>query len=684
MGCGQEAMWFILVLFPIQVTGIGGTCTATLNNFVPYEEKTKATLTCTIDQCQNYTGAYPHPVTWFKSNSDVTAGVTSTELPNNGSRSTLVMTLQRSDNTKVIKCSSPAAESVSKTLNVTYKPVVTITPTPNPLLVTENKNVTLTCGIDSNPTPMSTQWRFGTAVISTKPILQLTASRLGSGVYQCSVANAVGTAQAVIELQVEYGPRSVSLSPSTSVYERTEGIDEMPVISCSADCNPPCKYKWGRTTSPVLDLGITGRQEAGTHTCQAYNKIGTASASINVKVRYPPDIVENGGKGAEEGEEYWSRCIARGIPANYTYHEWYQVYEDGGPRVQTGNLTSTGWMHVSDLSYMHNGMYYCSVSNGVATPEGQAITTGPMGALRVNGPPHDLQSLYTKTGILGSTVMFLADFFQFSQGQITVMWYNVTSGEVVTPRRGNITLETISSYKTKFYSTDVTTSGYRIVATISEITAWDFGYYVVHLESVGQKRVVHLRVDREGETASVTLNGWLVSTIILLLVLAGCVLIVVWVYRRGVLPRCGKEKEKDTSSGVGDTDVQNYSDSPTIDAVTYDPSVYTSLQIRQGVVPENPYGNVQSEPEHTYECLKAKGNIGHRSPEAAPAEEQELPSATDTSLYQNVNVTMENQKKIRKPPKPHSKPKLQLPKKSKNKQNTEGHSNGAFKETENM
>ncbi|XP_033758934.1 uncharacterized protein LOC117341188 isoform X2 [Pecten maximus] len=467
----------------------------------------------------------------------------------------------------------------------------------------------------------------------------------------------------------------------------------MPQVNCTADCNPSCTYNWGRTRLNVLDLGLIRRADAGTHTCLARNGLGRASASIEVKVNYPPDIAFVGKQVRMEGERLQLYCRVRGVPANYTFYEWYQVSPLDNKRVQSGNMSKEGRAQLPSLSYIHNGIYYCSVSNGVPTPGGQTNITGTILNLRVNGPFHDLQAMYTKTGYAGADIKFLIDFFEFSTGQITRSWYNASSGEAVSLERGSITLENID-YQTTFFSTNVTVNGYRVITTITNLTVWDYGIYVLHLESSEQTRVVQLRVDREIATSNTT-NGWLISTIILLLVLAGCGLVVgIWIYRRG---NCNKGAftrclaiEKDRTSDEEDNVDQNNSDNQAVDASQYDPSVYTPLQIHRQHLPESPYSNLQSQSEHTYECLKTKNNS--RSPVAAGGQssnvDQESPSAMmeAASLYQNVNINTNSHhgnKETRLPPKPKPK-QTKTRKKAKLPRDTEAHYNGAFKEREEM
>lgn len=673
-------LWITLLLCLIQASGIAGTCTAGLRELVPFREGQTATLICTIAQCVNYTGTYPHPVTWTRGSTRVTTGVTTIGINTDETMSNLTITMEKSYNGQIILCSSPAANNASAKLNVTFKPDIRIDAPENPDDVREGSSVSMFCNVvSSNPPPTSFQWTFRESTLSSDPRLSFVARRNASGVYTCSVSNTVGTSQSSKEIDVTYGPGLVSLSPNTRRYDVTEGIDIIPVVSCSAECNPSCTYSWSSTNQPLLNLSLARRQDAGVHTCSAVNKISTSSASITIVVNYPPDISFGGGQIAEEGEDVTLRCAANGVPANYTYHGWYQVSPSNDQTVQSGDVSSDGLIHLSSLSYMHNGIYHCSVSNGVPTPEGEPIITGTIAKLRVNGPFHDLEPSYVRTGVPGSDFEFLLTFFQFSSSSsASTSWFNVTSGELISPSRGNITLESIK-YDTKFFSTDVTVDGYSVVATINDITDWDFGPYLLYVESLEQTRIVHLRIDRGEVSASQTTNGWMVSTIILLILLLVCILAAgVWLYRRGYLSRfIGKDKEKE--SNIEDAD-QNNSETLTADAMTYDPSVYTPLQIRSDTVMESHYSNLQPKSEHTYEYLKTKNNSEPPADHGVPRLNPESPTEA-ASLYQNVNITAESShgnKQKGMPPKP--KPK----KAGKARRNNEGHHNGAFTEQDDL
>lgn len=86
------------------------------------------------------------------------------------------------------------------------------------------------------------------------------------------------------------GPASVSLSPPDTTYTVTEGND-IPAISCMADCKPPCVYTWSGLKVPagtdnVLKLQNIHKNQKGVFNCAASNYVGILnSTDVNIDVQ---------------------------------------------------------------------------------------------------------------------------------------------------------------------------------------------------------------------------------------------------------------------------------------------------------------------------------------------------------------------------------------------------------------
>ena len=87
------------------------------------------------------------------------------------------------------------------------------------------------------------------------------------------------------------GPTQVLLDPPQSSYTVPSGT-LLPPVSCSADCNPACTYKWVKNDSPdatttlrTLTLGQADPQTAGIYKCVASNPHGSANSKFDLTVQ---------------------------------------------------------------------------------------------------------------------------------------------------------------------------------------------------------------------------------------------------------------------------------------------------------------------------------------------------------------------------------------------------------------
>ena len=97
------------------------------------------------------------------------------------------------------------------------------------------------------------------------------------------------------------GPgNSIQLSPNVTTLEVEAGT-ELPIINCTADCNPPCTYYWdlmgfGTGTGPQFNMGTANRYHNGKYTCKAENRVdyqtkeASISFSLYVRCEYTKSI----------------------------------------------------------------------------------------------------------------------------------------------------------------------------------------------------------------------------------------------------------------------------------------------------------------------------------------------------------------------------------------------------------
>ncbi|XP_062585184.1 uncharacterized protein LOC134246853 [Saccostrea cucullata] len=110
------------------------------------------------------------------------------------------------------------------------------------------------------------------------------------------------TAYVDIKPEIQYGPEKVEFSPNINSTITVRENDTLGPINCSADCNPPCKYRWesinatGHVTSAqkghVLPQRFVGRNNISRYRCMATGNVSntdgffTSTREININVAY--------------------------------------------------------------------------------------------------------------------------------------------------------------------------------------------------------------------------------------------------------------------------------------------------------------------------------------------------------------------------------------------------------------
>ncbi|KAK7495372.1 hypothetical protein BaRGS_00013311 [Batillaria attramentaria] len=157
----------------------------------------------------------------------------------------------------------------------------------------------IVCNADCNP-QCTVQWtKDNSEPAASGDTLSLgTAGRDDTGKYTCTASNSLGQTTTSVEVRVEFRPENVALLPSNTQYTVVNGKDVMPDVTCSANCNPECRYEWLKNddsnvigTTAVLSLGTATRQSDGTYICRAVNKLGETRSSFTVAVLYGPETV---------------------------------------------------------------------------------------------------------------------------------------------------------------------------------------------------------------------------------------------------------------------------------------------------------------------------------------------------------------------------------------------------------
>ncbi|XP_067651691.1 cell adhesion molecule DSCAML1-like [Haliotis asinina] len=166
------------------------------------------------------------------------------------------------------------------------------------------QQVTLTCSSNSTTVPadhgltLTYTWqRDNTDITVTSPgsPYTFTVSTRDSHSYRCRARESQGLESEwsqVYNMEPEYGPYQITLTPSTSSYTVTEH-QPLPSIACSALCRPGCSYRWLHNdavfSSGSMLQGQADRSKTGSYRCQSSNTHGSRESvrvSVDVQCKY--------------------------------------------------------------------------------------------------------------------------------------------------------------------------------------------------------------------------------------------------------------------------------------------------------------------------------------------------------------------------------------------------------------
>ncbi|CAC5383203.1 unnamed protein product [Mytilus coruscus] len=250
------------------------------NGVIKGEEGKVLNLTCSVES-----GIPPETITWYNVSSRLKYG--------GQGNLTIRIKTTKFHHTKMYSCKIEADTLLTPiqkniTLDIKYKPFVYFN-TSNPIIVTENNNMTLLCYSDGNPLveEMQIEKEKNQALThcrqSTCRFTIFKIKRADAGLYKCSARNAIGTADTVVKVNVTY-------PPSVAV---TQDIGRA-ALQCNPDGNPP-KYtfhswehqsKFGETIralngSKYLKLLSSGKkyQLNGIYICKVDNGVDDSNGS---------------------------------------------------------------------------------------------------------------------------------------------------------------------------------------------------------------------------------------------------------------------------------------------------------------------------------------------------------------------------------------------------------------------
>ncbi|XP_067675866.1 protein turtle-like isoform X1 [Haliotis asinina] len=252
-----------------------------------------------------------------------------------------------------------------------------------------NQQVTLTCNSTSTTVPadhgltLTYTWqRDNTDITVTSPgsPYTFTVSSRDSHSYRCRARESQGLESVwsqVYNMEPEYGPYQISLTPSTSSYIVTEQ-QALPSIACSALCRPGCSYRWlhnGTTFSSGTVLqGQADRSKTGSYRCQPSNTHGSSeSVTISVDVQYPADISmftvnsHSGSVTLNESDTVTFRCQIDSNPKSEV-----RLLNGSGELIRADNSLIASY-RLDSADCRQRGNYSYTTTNNIGAPVSQMV-----------------------------------------------------------------------------------------------------------------------------------------------------------------------------------------------------------------------------------------------------------------------------------------------------------------------
>ncbi|KAF4118224.1 sialoadhesin-like [Onychostoma macrolepis] len=263
--------------------------------------------------------------------------------------------------------------------------------------VKERDSVTLRCKSScSLPQQTTFIWyrntqRVTPGIISENQLQLRSVSRHDSGNYRCAVSGYQHLISPPVYLNVEYPPKSVSVSISAS-GEIVEG--DSVTLSCSSDSNPPALifswFKGGKSVGSgrIYNISKISSDHSGEYKCISRNKHGEKdSDAVTLNITYKPKNVSvsiNGSAEIVKGDSVTLSCSSDSNPPALIF-SWFKEN-------QTSAVGSGQSFIISSFNSSHSGRYYCEAQNQHGSQRSASVSVSVKGAQRA--------ALHTVTGIV--------------------------------------------------------------------------------------------------------------------------------------------------------------------------------------------------------------------------------------------------------------------------------------------
>ncbi|XP_048241019.1 neural cell adhesion molecule 1-like [Haliotis rufescens] len=252
-----------------------------------------------------------------------------------------------------------------------------------------NQQVTLTCSSTSTTVPadhgltLTYTWqRNNTDITVTSPGSPyiFTVSSRDSHSYRCRARESQGLESEWSQgynMEPQYGPYQISLTPSTSSYTVTEH-QALPSITCSALCRPGCSYRWLHNgtafSNGAMLQGQADRSKTGSYICQPSNTHGSGdSVTVSVDVQYPATVSiftansRSGSVTVNKSNPVTFRCQIESNPRSVIR------LLNGTEELTRADNSLTAEYRLESADCRQRGNYSCTASNNIGAPVNQRM-----------------------------------------------------------------------------------------------------------------------------------------------------------------------------------------------------------------------------------------------------------------------------------------------------------------------
>ncbi|XP_071095656.1 protein turtle homolog B-like [Haliotis cracherodii] len=252
-----------------------------------------------------------------------------------------------------------------------------------------NQQVTLTCSSTSTTVPadhgltLTYTWqRDNTGITVTSPgsPYTFTVSSRDSHSYRCRARESQGLESEWSQgynMEPQYGPYQISLTPSTSSYTVTEH-QALPSITCSALCRPGCTYRWLHNgtafSSGAVLQGQADRSKTGSYRCLPSNTHGSSDiVTVSVDVQYPATVIMfsanslSGTLTVNEFDPVTLRCQIDSNPGSVIR------LLNGTEELTRADNSLTAEYRLESADCRQRGTYSCTATNNIGAPGSQRV-----------------------------------------------------------------------------------------------------------------------------------------------------------------------------------------------------------------------------------------------------------------------------------------------------------------------